>query len=61
MEKYRLNERTKATNFDKGLTSHRVDLAAFTGFSQEFDLIIIHPVKLWAALEHLYNRASKIF
>ena len=38
--------------------SHRVDLAAFTDFSQEFGPIIIHPVNFWAAVEHLYNRAA---
>ena len=40
------------------MESHRVDLAAFTGFSQQFGLIIILPVNLWAAQEHLYNRAG---
>ena len=38
--------------------SHRVDLAAFIGVLQLFDMIIIHPVDLWAAVEHLYNRAG---
>ena len=46
---------------DLALTSatvHIVDLTAFTGFSQQFGLIIIHPLNLWEALEHLYNRAG---
>ena len=37
---------------DLALTSgaiHIVDLAAFTGFSQQFGLIIIHPLNLWEA------------
>ena len=41
---------------DPALTSaaiHIVDLAALTGFSQQFGLIIIHPLNLWEALEHL--------
>ena len=46
---------------DLALTSaaiHMVDLAAFTGFLQQFSLIIIHPLNLWEGLEHLYNRAG---
>ena len=46
---------------DLALTSaaiHIVDLAAFTGFSQQFGLIIIRPLNLWEAPEHLYNRAG---
>ena len=46
---------------DLALTSaaiHTVDLAAFTGFSQQFGLIIIQPLNLWEAPEHLYNRAG---
>ena len=46
---------------DLALTSapiHIVNLAAFTGFSQQFGLIIIYPLNLWEALEHLYNRAD---
>ena len=38
--------------------SHRVDLAAFTAFSQLFDLIIIHSLNRWAALQYLYNKAG---
>ena len=37
---------------------HTVDLAAFTGFSQQFGLVIINPLNLWEALEHLYSRAG---
>ena len=44
---------------DLALTSaaiHIVDLAEFTSFSKQFSLIIIHPLNLWEALKHLYNR-----
>ena len=56
----KIADQIRRTN-DLALTSaamHIVDLAAFTGFSQQFGLIIIHPLNPWEALEHLYNRAG---